>query len=103
MQKPIKPVMDCWKTIDELLAEQREAKKARRNAARQEMARLRCRVRRSPASLAGYHYHLEAGHLVYVLSRYSGRATVATMPKENCVSEDYFTVANLDLLPDIDA
>jgi hypothetical protein len=64
--------------------------------AMQETAILTHRIRRQPASLANYHYHIEPGKRVYVLSRWhqggSSFATVATMPEADCCSEDYFNV-----------
>ncbi len=60
----------------------------------EETATLNCRVRRQPASLGNYHYHVEAGKLVYVTYRYPNgqRIQVSTVPREHRCSEDNFTV-----------
>ncbi len=67
----------------------------------EETAILNCRVRRQPASLGNYHYHVEAGKRVYVTYRYpNGRVQVSTLdPKHRC-SEDYFTVPDSFLTVD---
>jgi hypothetical protein len=59
----------------------------------QETAVLNCRVRRQPASLANYHYYIEAGKKVYVTYRFpNGKIQVSTLENKYRCSEDYFTV-----------
>ncbi len=66
---------------------------ARAEVAQEETAALNCRVRRQPASLANYHYHIEPGKKVYVTYRFpNGRVQVATVESKYRCSEDYFTV-----------
>ena len=69
----------------------------------QETAILNCRVKRQPASLGRYYYHIEPGKLVYIHSFYTLKdgtecAIVAAQPDAECVSEDYFRVRVSSLL-----
>jgi hypothetical protein len=59
----------------------------------EETAVLNCRVRRQPASLANYHYHIEPSQKVYVTYRFpNGRIQVSTVANQYRCSDDYFTV-----------
>lgn len=56
-------------------------------------ATLTARVRRSPASLGSYHYYLEPGQAVRVLSATDTDARCyCGQPEDSRISEDYFTV-----------
>lgn len=69
-----------------------QTKNIEAGARTQETAVLNCRIRRNPRSLAGYHYHLEAGKKVYIVFRNESFAMVATMPQADCICDDYFRV-----------
>lgn len=58
------------------------------------------RVRRQPASLGGYHYHLESGSIVWLVSEQENTIAVSTVRTEgDRIAEDVFHLMRSEAVP----